>query len=395
MFDSPPVIPLSLYVHLPWCVKKCPYCDFNSHQVGDTIPEQSYVEALLRDLEQDLPAIWGRRIHSVFIGGGTPSLFSGQAIQQLLSGLRARLAITPLIEISLEANPGTVDEAHFAAYRQAGVNRLSIGVQSFDSAQLTRIGRIHDAQQAHRAVAVARQSGFDNLNIDLMFGQPGQTQSAALADLETAIQLGAEHISWYQFTIEPNTAFAHQPPVLPDDDERYELQEQGQALLAVHGYQQYEVSAYARPGKRCDHNLNYWQFGDYLGIGAGAHGKITEPQAGRITRSVRKRHPKDYLQQAGQPTAVERRELAAADQIRFEFMLNALRLREGFEFELFEQRTRLSRELLTTILAQAEKKKLLECTATGVRHSELGWSFLNDTLCLFLPEHDQGERVVP
>ncbi len=394
MSDNPPVIPLSLYVHLPWCVKKCPYCDFNSHQVGDELPEQSYVEALLSDLEQDLPAIWGRRIHSVFIGGGTPSLFSGQAIQHLLSGLRARLAITPLIEITLEANPGAVDEAHFAAYRQAGVNRLSIGVQSFDSAQLARIGRIHDAQQAHRAVAVARQSGFDNLNIDLMFGQPGQSQNAALADLETAIQLGVEHISWYQFTIEPNTAFAHQPPELPDDDERYELQERGQALLAEHGYQQYEVSAYARPGKRCEHNLNYWQFGDYLGIGAGAHGKITEPQAGRITRSVRKRHPKEYLQQAGQPTAVERRELAAADQIMFEFMLNALRLRDGFEFELFEQRTRLSRELLIPILAQAEQKKLIESSATGVRHTELGWSFLNDTLCLFLPEQEQGDQVI-
>ncbi len=386
MFDSPPVIPLSLYVHLPWCVKKCPYCDFNSHQMREEIPEQDYINALLTDLEQDLPAVWGRRLHSVFIGGGTPSLFSGQAIQQLLSGLRARMAITPMTEISLEANPGAVDEAHFAAYRQAGVNRLSIGVQSFDSEQLQRIGRIHDAEQASHAVAVARQVGFDNLNIDLMFGQPQQDIESALQDLQTAIDLGADHISWYQFTIEANTQFAHQPPVLPDDDLRFAMQEQGQALLASQGYAQYEVSAYAKSGRRCQHNLNYWEFGDYLGIGAGAHGKITEPQAGRISRTVRKRHPKDYLQLIGKPANTERNDLLESEQIIFEFMLNALRLRQGFDFELFEQRTRLSREVLQPIITVAEQKKLIESDARGIRQTELGWAFLNELLCLFLPE---------
>lgn len=388
MFDTPPVIPLSLYVHLPWCVKKCPYCDFNSHQMREEIPEQAYIAALLTDLEQDLPAIWGRRLHTVFIGGGTPSLFSGQAIQNLLSGLRARLSISPQTEITLEANPGTVDEDHFAAYRQAGINRLSIGVQSFDSAQLTRIGRIHDAEQAHRAIEVARQAGFDNLNCDLMFAQPEQSADSALADLRTAIELGADHISWYQFTIEPNTQFAHQPPVLPDDDERHAMQEQGQALLAKQGYKQYEVSAYAKPGHSSQHNLNYWQFGDYLGIGAGAHGKITEPQEGRITRTVRKRHPKEYLPLVGQAAAVEKSQLGESAQVIFEFMLNALRLRDGFEFSLFEERTRLSRELLKPMLAEAEQKKLIECSVAGVRHTDLGWSFLNDTMALFLPEEN-------
>jgi oxygen-independent coproporphyrinogen-3 oxidase len=389
MFSSNP--PLGLYIHLPWCEKKCPYCDFNSHQ-ADSIPEQAYIAALLDDLEQDLPLIWGRRIDSIFIGGGTPSLFSATAIDQLFSGLRSLLNFAPAIEITMESNPGSADAQNYQGYREAGVNRLSIGVQSFNDQSLAVLGRVHNGQQAERAFAIARQAGFDNINLDLMFGLPAQSLVAANSDLNQAIKLAPEHISLYQLTLEPNTLFHHQPPAnMPDDDLCWEQQNSGQALLAMQGYRQYEVSAYSLDGRESRHNLNYWYFGDYLGIGAGAHGKITLGGENRVLRRVRQRQPRAYLEATGQ-ARIKSVVVLDEDDLLFEFMLNALRLKQGFDTSLFRDNTGLSLNLLLPGLEQARDKGLLEFNGARIIPTELGFCHLNDLQTLFLPLKNAKRR---
>ena len=391
MFSSNP--PLGLYIHIPWCVRKCPYCDFNSH-VADSIPEQAYVDALLADLEQDLPLVWGRPIESIFVGGGTPSLFSGEAIERLFSGLRALLNFAPGIEITLESNPGSADAANYRAYREAGINRLSIGVQSFDDRQLTTLGRIHDAAEARRAYAAARAAGFDNINLDLMFGLPAQSVDAALTDLEQALDLAPEHISHYQLTIEPNTLFHHRPPEkLPDDDSGWAQTEACESLLESHGYRHYEISAWCRERRESRHNLNYWHFGDYLGIGAGAHGKITIGGENRVVRRVRQRQPRAYLESSGHERIVSEVELDAGD-LGFEFMLNALRLRQGFPLHLFHDNTGLELDAVLPELKTARDQGLLEFDARGIRPTELGFRHLNTLQALFLnPERPPQEAA--
>lgn len=374
-------VPLSLYVHIPWCVRKCPYCDFNSHPQGDApLPEQAYVRALLADLEKQLPLVWGRRVNTVFIGGGTPSLFSPEAIQTLLTGIRALLPLRPTAEITLEANPGTVDYQRFADFRQAGINRLSIGIQSFTDKALNALGRIHDSQQAKQAIAAAQQAGFDNFNLDLMFGLPQQSLAQALEDLRTAIELRPPHLSWYQLTLEPNTLFYQQPPSLPDDDLLWDMQQRGQDLLAQHGYQQYEISAYAQAGRPCQHNLNYWLFGDYLGIGAGAHGKISHVQQGVVQRYSQLRQPRVYLQ--AEDFQQTQRFLKAAD-LRIEFMLNALRLHDGFAEELFKERTGLELNTVQAALQEAQAKGWLQQSNGLLKPTPSGLQFLNEILMLF------------
>jgi oxygen-independent coproporphyrinogen-3 oxidase len=376
--------PLALYVHIPWCVRKCPYCDFNSHEQKGPLQEQSYVEALLRDLEQLLPHVWGRRLTSVFIGGGTPSLFAPESIDRLLSGARARLTLEPDAEITLEANPGTVEAARFRGFREAGVNRISVGVQSFDEGMLKALGRIHDAGEARRAIEAALAS-FDNVNLDLMYGLPGQDADMARADLEAGIGTGVPHLSAYQLTIEPNTAFFSKPPKLPEHDACADMQLETEKILRSEGYEHYETSAFARPGHRSRHNLNYWQFGDYLGIGAGAHGKISFPD--RITRHSRMKQPREYLAAAN--TLVEEREVAA-NEVPFEFMLNALRLVEGFEVKLFGERTGLQLAAIEKSLQKAEEKGLLERDWQRIRPTERGRLFLNELLELFLAGESTG-----
>ncbi len=375
--------PLSLYIHFPWCTRKCPYCDFNSHALSDALPERAYIDALLRDLEQDLPRIWGRRIISIFMGGGTPSLFSPESLEYLLSQLRARLALATDCEITLEANPGSSEAARFAEFRAAGINRLSIGIQSFDNHQLQKLGRIHDRQQAFAAAEAAHAAGFDNFNLDLMFALPGQSPDQALTDLHNAIALEPTHLSHYQLTLEPNTWFYHHPPPLPDDDLAWEMQTRCQAQLEEHGYAQYEVSAYARPGRQCRHNRNYWEFGDYLGIGAGAHDKLSDAVAGRIVRRSKQRGPQDYLQATD---FVQNEQCPDQNDILFEFMLNALRLNDGFELALFEQHTGLSRDVLQAPLQQAVADGLIEQADDPIQTSMRGRQYLNDLLARFLPD---------
>ncbi|MCW5569337.1 MAG: radical SAM family heme chaperone HemW, partial [Dokdonella sp.] len=337
--------PLSLYIHIPWCVKKCPYCDFNSHALREGIPLGTYVDALLADLDGDL-ADFGeaarRPLASVFFGGGTPSLFTPAAIGRILDGVAARLAFAPGAEVTLEANPGTIEHGRFDGYRTAGVNRVSFGVQSFDDAMLARLGRIHSSDEATRAIDEARAAGFDNINLDLMYALPHQDLAGALADLERAVALAPEHLSHYQLTLEPNTLFAAKPPPLPDSDSAWDMQEHGQALLAAHGYLQYEVSAYARGGRRSAHNLNYWTFGDYLGVGAGAHAKLTDTTTGTIRRRAKQRTPRAYLEHAAGPRRIATDTVVAAADLPFEFMMNALRLVDGVPMALFAQRTGLS-----------------------------------------------------
>jgi len=383
-FHAP--LPLSLYIHFPWCVRKCPYCDFNSHEAPGTIPEAAYVDALLADLQQELPAVWGRPIQSIFIGGGTPSLMSPEGLERLLSQLRALLGFPPQIEITLEANPGTVEQQRFAEFRAAGVNRLSIGIQSFDGEKLRALGRIHGRAEALRAAEAAHGAGFDNFNLDLMFGLPGQEEAQALADLRQAIALAPAHISWYQLTIEPNTAFAHAPPVVPEDEVLWVMQEHGQETLAAAGYVQYEVSAYAREGARCRHNLNYWQFGDYLGIGPGAHGKITLPAEGRVVRSWKQRHPQKYLDTAGSGAVVAGRRELGREDLALEFMMNALRLREGFDSRLFQEHTGMPLTVVSRPLERAQELGLLEWQPLRIVPTERGRNYLNELLQLFMPE---------
>jgi oxygen-independent coproporphyrinogen-3 oxidase len=384
---APP--PLAVYVHLPWCVRKCPYCDFNSHAASGEIPEQRYLQALTRDLEQSLASVWGREVSSIFIGGGTPSLFSGAAIDQLLVTLRTLLRVSPLAEITLEANPGTFEAARFAAYRQAGVNRLSLGVQSFNPRHLRALGRIHDADEARRAAAAALEL-FETVNLDLMYALPEQTLEEARQDLATGIALGAAHMSAYHLTLEPNTPFAAAPPRLPDDDAAADMRAMVEATLAAAGYQHYETSAFARPDQQCRHNLNYWRFGDYLGLGAGAHGKLSSHD--RIERQARIKHPRAYMDalldakpDSPGPAWLETRALSRTDRI-FEFMMNALRLTEGFDPRLFQARTGLPLLLAEPALRAAEARGLLLRAPDNIRPSERGRDFLNELLQMFLPE---------
>jgi oxygen-independent coproporphyrinogen-3 oxidase len=377
--------PLSLYVHLPWCVRKCPYCDFNSHTAGEDAPLQRYVDALLADLEHEAERAGGRRIETVFLGGGTPSLFSADQIARLLSHVRTRCRLAEDAEITMEANPGTVECGDPAGYRAAGVNRLSIGGQSLNDEFLRKLGRIHSSDDIKKAVHAAQAAGFDNLNIDLMHGLPGQSVEAALDDISAAIALGPTHISWYQLTLEPNTVFFARPPAgLPDDDKAFEIQDQGQALLASGGFSQYEVSAYARDSRACRHNRNYWQFGDYLAVGAGSHGKITSPTG--VYRYVKPANPLQYMkdvetgEQLGAPKAIP------ADELVFEFMLNALRLSEGFSESLFCDRTGRSADEIARIMRSAvEKGLVLRDNESCWRPTELGRRFLNDLQAEFLP----------
>lgn len=378
-------IPLSLYIHLPWCVKKCPYCDFNSHQ-GDpqNIPEDEYVAALLRDLETGLPSVWGRTVSSIFIGGGTPSLFSAEAIKQLLTGVRTRLPLLPDIEITLEANPGTAEQARFSGYREAGVNRLSLGIQSFHTPSLQRLGRIHDADHAHRAIEMAKQAGFDNFNLDLMFGLPEQSPQASLEDLHQAIQHAPSHISFYQLTLEPNTLFHHQPPTLPDSEILWQMQVDGARLLGESGFEQYEVSAFATTGRGCRHNRNYWEFGDYLGIGAGAHGKITDMNLQQAARTTRQRHPERYLNSPNERISSTHK--LTGDELMFEFMLNALRLNHGFSQAIFEQRTGLAWESVAQEVRMLIEEGLMQQRGDVLLPTKSGRQFLNDLISRFLPD---------
>lgn len=388
-FDANP--PLGLYVHLPWCARKCPYCDFNSHEAAD-IPEDAYVDALLDDLGEDLPLVWGRRIETLFIGGGTPSLFSGAAIDRLLAGLRALTNFAPSIEITLESNPGSADAGRYRDYRTAGVNRLSIGVQSFDDRALAALGRVHDSADARRAVELARAAGFDNLNLDLMYGLPGQDLAAAVADIEAALALAPEHLSHYQLTIEPNTLFHHRPPAgLPDDDLAWRQQLECQARLAAADYVHYEISAYARPRREARHNLNYWYFGDYIGIGAGAHGKLTLAGEDRVVRRVRLRQPRAYLAARGTERIARETELGVDDRV-FEFMLNATRLVDGFDARRFHEVTGLDLDALLPGLNHAKTKGLVDFDGQRIRPTELGLRFLNDLQALFL-DAARGRRA--
>ncbi|HET7766566.1 MAG TPA: radical SAM family heme chaperone HemW [Burkholderiales bacterium] len=374
--------PLALYVHIPWCVRKCPYCDFNSHQAKGNVPEDAYVEALVSDLEQGLPEVWGRRVASVFFGGGTPSLFSAEAIGTLISAFRARLTLIPDCEITLEANPGTFEAEKFRGYRDAGVTRLSIGVQSFDPRHLAALGRIHDGAEARRAIEIAREN-FDNVNLDLMYALPGQTSDEARADVEAAIASGVAHLSFYHLTIEPNTHFFRHPPALPDEDASAAMQDTIAASLARAGYADYETSAWAQPGRQCRHNLNYWRFGDYLGIGAGAHSKLSFPD--RVTRSARWKQPKEYLERVREGRPVQESREVGREDLVFEFMMNALRLTGGVPVSLLAERTGLQIALAEKALRQAEARGLIERSHERIAPSALGRRFLNDLLQLFLP----------
>lgn len=382
--------PLSLYIHIPWCVQKCPYCDFNSHAVKQGIPETEYIAHLLADLDQDLALVAGRPLHSIFIGGGTPSTFSAEGIGAILAGVRARLTPEPDMEVTMEANPGTVEASRFAGYVAAGVTRFSIGVQSFQASQLQALGRIHNPAQARRAAELAaqlRSNGLASFNLDLMHGLPEQDLSGALADLQQAIDLAPPHLSWYQLTIEPNTAFASRPPVLPEDDALWDIQEHGHALLTAAGYQQYETSAYSQPGYQCAHNLNYWRFGDYLGIGCGAHGKITrlpDPQmpAGAIVRTVKIKHPKGYMDLSrgylDSKVAVE------AQDLPFEFFMNRFRLLEACPKADFTAYTGLPVETVAPALARAVQLGLVSESAQHWQITPHGVRYLNELLQLFL-----------
>ena len=385
---APELIPLSLYIHIPWCVRKCPYCDFNSHNAPQKIPQADYIDALARDLDQDLALAQGRMLQSIFFGGGTPSLFTPESIKRLLDNVESRLTFASDIEITLETNPGTVEHGPFAGYRDAGVNRISFGVQSFDDDALQRIGRIHSAGEAERAVKMAQDAGIGNINLDLMYALPEQTIDGALADVEKAILLQTPHLSHYQLTLEPNTQFAANPPKLPDDDDAWDMQEACQARLASAGLNQYEVSAYARDGAQCRHNLNYWNFGDYLGIGAGAHGKISHADGG-IHRRWKVRAPRGFMELAGTQRGIGGDDAIPAQRLPFEFMLNALRVNSGFEMNTFEARTGLSRDVLDPTLKTAQSRGLIDIDGDNVRASEFGFRFLNDTIALFLPDESR------
>jgi len=375
--------PLALYVHIPWCLRKCPYCDFNSHEAKGEAPEAAYVDALVADLELALPSIWGRRVFSVFIGGGTPSLFSAAAIDRLLAAIRARVPLEPGAEVTLEANPGTFEREKFAGYRDAGVNRLSLGIQSFDPQHLKDLGRVHDAEEARRAADAALVI-FGNVNFDLMYALPRQTVAEAEADLDAALAFSPPHLSFYHLTLEPNTLFHRYPPPLPDDETTADIEDAVHSKLDAAGYGHYETSAYARPGRECRHNLNYWKFGDYLGIGAGAHSKLSF--ADRVVRQVRHKQPKQYLEQIALGAPFMEDSVVKRDDIGFEFMLNALRLTEGVPATLFAERTGYPLSLVRRGLEEAEARGLLERDPSVLRPTPLGQRFLNDLQQLFLAD---------
>jgi putative oxygen-independent coproporphyrinogen III oxidase len=378
---------IALYVHMPWCVRKCPYCDFNSHQLKSAQPDSSYIDALLRDFELELPRIGRRRIDSVFFGGGTPSLFQPEQFSSLLSELRQRMAFADDVEITMEANPGTIERGRFLGYAQAGINRVSLGAQSFSASALQRLGRIHSADDTHRAVEELRAAKLYNFNLDLMYALPDQSLEEALIDVRTACALGPSHISYYQLTLEPGTVFHSRPPPLPDDDAAWRIQSAGQRLLAEAGYQQYEVSAYARSDARCRHNLNYWLFGDYVGVGAGAHGKISRAEPLRVLRTVKPKQPREYQEQirrAADIAALGETTAVADSDLPFEFMLNALRLNEGFTVRDYEIRTGLPISGLRGPLLAAQQRGLLAVTASGWQPTDLGLRFLNDLQASFL-----------
>lgn len=375
--------PLSLYVHIPWCMRKCPYCDFNSHEARGEVPERDYVDALIADLDAALPLVWGRRVYTIFFGGGTPSLMSADAIDRILCAVRARMAVASDAEVTLEANPGTFESEKFAAFRAAGVNRLSIGIQSFDPAQLKAIGRIHDDVEARRAVEIGR-THFDNFNLDLMYALPGQSVEALKTDIAAAVAFEPPHLSVYHLTIEPNTYFHSHPPALPRDDDAAAMQDAVEDALAAAGYEHYETSAYARPGRRARHNLNYWTFGDYLGIGAGAHTKLTFPD--RIVRQARYRQPREYMTRAAAGNALQTDHEVAAEEVGFEFMMNALRLTDGFPLALYTERTGLPVTTVLPELDEAERRGLIRRDHLRVAPSALGRRFLNDLLEGFLPD---------
>ena len=381
--STPP--PLSLYIHIPWCVRKCPYCDFNSHEARGNVPEAEYVAALVKDLEVALPLVWGRKVVSVFFGGGTPSLLSARAVDEILTAVRTLLPLEALAEITLEANPGTAEAQKFADFRSAGVNRLSLGIQSFNPRHLQLLGRIHDDIEARRAVELA-QRHFDNINLDLMYALPEQSMAEMQADLRTAIGFAPQHLSAYHLTLEPNTQFYLAPPSLADDDTAAEMQLAVEAELAGAGYEHYETSGFAQKGRRCQHNLNYWSFGDYLGIGAGAHGKLT--QHDRVLRQMRYKQPKAYLENASRGAPVQEERVVGAADLGFEFMMNAMRLTDGFPLALFQARTGLSLAGVLGSLEEAERRGLVKMDLLQVRPTELGRRFLNELLQMFLPDDD-------
>ena len=380
-FDRLP--PLSLYVHLPWCVRKCPYCDFNSYEARGALPDLQYVDALLRDLRSEIELAQGRALETIYFGGGTPSLFSAAALARLLEGLRAEASVAAGAEITLEANPGAVDVARFAAFREAGVNRLSIGIQSFRNEKLHALGRVHDAAQAEAAFSAARAAGFSNVNLDLMYALPGDDVAGAVLDLKRAIALSPEHISWYQLTIEPNTAFERRPPVLPDDDVVASIEQQGRELLAAHGYERYEISGYTQRGLRSRHNLNYWEFGDYLGIGAGAHGKVTLPDSGAIARRAKTRNPRTYQLAAGSAEATSEERVTTRAQASLELLMNALRLLDGVSVETFEARAGQPAAAIAAARAAAEARGWLRSEPDRLRATAPGLERLNKLLELF------------
>ena len=375
--------PLSLYVHIPWCVRKCPYCDFNSHEAGGAIDEAAYVAALMSDLEQDLASYKVREVRSIFIGGGTPSLFSAASIEEVITGIKSRIAVAADAEITLEANPGTTEAQKLADFRSAGINRLSLGVQSFDDASLSAIGRIHDGNDAVKAVEAARAAGFDNLNLDLMFGLPGQSAAQSLRDMQTACELQPTHVSHYQLTIEANTWFHKHRPALPTVEASWNMQQQCHELLKQHGYHQYEVSAFSKAGKQSRHNLNYWTFGDYIGIGAGAHGKMTDPGRHSIERRWKHRQPAAFVNKSRTAESCSGTSVLDQRDILFEFLLNALRLRKGFSYELFEQRSGIDRKQLVESCSSVDPE-LLVISDTGIKTSGRGFDFLDDVLQQFL-----------
>ena len=373
--------PLSLYIHIPWCARKCPYCDFNSHEARGVFPEKEYVAALIHDLEMALPLIWGRKVYTVFFGGGTPSLLSGENVEEILRNVRMLLPLDINAEITLEANPGTVEAARFAAYREAGVNRLSMGIQSFNDAHLQALGRIHTADEAKRAIEIAQQH-FDNINLDLMYALPNQSLEQALQDVQTVLSFAPQHLSCYHLTLEPNTPFHNNPPSLPDGDASSDMQQHIEELLATHDYQHYETSAFALLKKRSRHNLNYWQFGDYLGIGAGAHSKLSFPD--KVMRQTRHKQPQEYMQQAAKDAPIQTEHEVSRDDLAFEFMMNALRLNEGFDSVLFQERTSLSLLSIRRKLEDAERRGLLTRDHQRIAPTQLGQRFLNDLLEMFL-----------
>jgi putative oxygen-independent coproporphyrinogen III oxidase len=377
------MLPTSLYIHMPWCIRKCPYCDFNSHKSPKTLPEESYIKALVADFKTDLLSFPVREINTIFIGGGTPSLVSAQAYESLFTQLQQLVPFAEDIEISLEANPGTIEQQRFNDYRQLGINRLSLGIQSFNARHLQALGRIHDHHQAHKAIETARQAGFNNINLDLMYGLPNQSIAEGLTDLNTALAYQLEHLSWYQLTIESNTVFYKQRPLLPAEDEACLLEEQGLVILAAQGYQRYEISAFCKPGRFARHNLNYWLFGDYLGIGAGAHGKITTEQLKQIYRTRKLRQPNNYLH--GKKPFLAAKELLSADSLLFEFMLNTTRLEQPIANVLFSERTGLSFDILKPMLVKAAQTGLIALNELSWQVTPLGRRYTNNLQAMFLP----------